>query len=69
MQQKNNIFFIKKNEIFIFFAIPLFIISLISLGVLIATLWYQIDYQIAVELAKHLYQMNLLNIESVFMIN
>ncbi|WP_348736131.1 phosphatase PAP2 family protein [Spiroplasma endosymbiont of Ammophila pubescens] len=55
MQQKNNIFFIKKkNEIFIFFAIPLFIISLISLGVLIATGWYQIDYQIAAELAKPL---------------
>ncbi|GAA6238581.1 MAG: hypothetical protein SPLM_06980 [Spiroplasma phoeniceum] len=55
MQQKNNIFFIKKKKWNIyFFAIPLFIISLISLGVLIATGWYQIDYQIAVELAKPL---------------
>ncbi|RUO85901.1 phosphatase PAP2 family protein [Spiroplasma endosymbiont of Megaselia nigra] len=52
MQQKNNIFFIKKKWNIYFFAIPLFIISLISLGVLIATGWYQIDYQIAVELAK-----------------
>lgn len=54
MHQKNNIFFIKKKWNIYFFAIPLFVISLISLGVLIATGWYQIDYQIAAELAKPL---------------
>ena len=54
MHQKQISFFIKKSGIFWFFAIPLLIIVVVSIGVLIATGWYTIDYQIAKEFAKGL---------------
>ncbi|WHQ37411.1 phosphatase PAP2 family protein [Spiroplasma sp. SV19] len=54
MHQKQMNFFTKKNGGFWFFALPLLIIVAVSIGVLIATGWYTIDYQIAVEFAKGL---------------
>ncbi|WP_424526262.1 hypothetical protein [Spiroplasma endosymbiont of Glossina fuscipes fuscipes] len=56
MHQKQISFFIKKRGIFLFFAIPLLIIIVVvvSIGVLVATGWYTIDYQIAKEFAKGL---------------
>ncbi len=54
MHQKQISFFIKKSGIFWFFAIPLLIIVVVSIGVLVATGWYTIDYQIAKEFAKGL---------------
>ncbi|WP_338964050.1 phosphatase PAP2 family protein [Spiroplasma endosymbiont of Sarcophaga carnaria] len=54
MHQKQINFFMKKSGVFWFFAIPLLIIVIVSICLLIATGWYPIDYQIAVEFAKGL---------------
>ncbi|AHF58069.1 phosphatase PAP2 family protein [Spiroplasma eriocheiris] len=44
-------FFTNKNSHWYFFAIPLLIIFVINLGLLIASAWYGVDYQIAAVLA------------------
>lgn len=49
-----NTFFVKKNNSFWFFLTPLLIIVVASIGVMIATAWYSVDYQIAEEFAKGL---------------
>lgn len=54
MNKNKIIFFTKKNPNFWFFLIPLTIILIISIGLLITTGWYFIDYQISQELAKGL---------------
>lgn len=54
-QNKNKTnFFLKKNPSFWFFFTPLIIIVILSIGVIIATSWYSIDYRIAEEFAKGL---------------
>ena len=47
-------FFTNKNSHWYFFAIPSSIIFVINLGLLIATVWYDVDYQIAAVLTDGL---------------
>lgn len=47
-------FFSRKKSSWWFFFLPLLIVLLLSIGVMIATGWYSIDYKIAAELAKGL---------------
>lgn len=55
MNEKKQInFFIKKNSSRWFFWMPIATVIILSFGVLIATCWYSVDYQIAEELAKAL---------------
>lgn len=55
MNEKKQInFFLKKNSSRWFFWIPIATVIILSIGVLIATSWYSVDYKIAVELVKAL---------------